>query len=107
MCHVHVLTDDELLSRVEEAAGDIVVVSPACVHLPRTGVWTRSGRRGRVITAHTLTCSVDVADSSSPNVICIHAYHKVTVHMDAYTAHKSTQARTQHHSIAAATQTAK
>ena len=91
VCHVHALTDDELLSRVEEAAGDIVVVSPACVHLPCTGVWTRSGRRGRVITAHTLTCSVGVADSRNLNVICIHTYipysHCTHVHM--HTPHTS------------------
>ena len=48
---MHVLTDDELLPRVEEATGDIVVVPPTRVHLPSTGIWARSSSR-RVTIVH-------------------------------------------------------
>ena len=44
------LTDDEVLTRMENGTGDIVVVAPAGVHLPCLRVWRRGGTRVKQLT---------------------------------------------------------
>ena len=86
---MHVLTDDELLPRVKQATGDVVVVSPTCVHLPRSGIWARSRTRGR---ASRHTGLLAAAITSKLNIQ--QTLYTISTHTESARTHAHTHAHT-------------
>lgn len=74
---VHVLTDDEFLPRVKQATGDVVVVSPACVHLPSTGIWARR-RTGGILDIQ--GCCLTAAIVSNLSVHTVDTPHQLATY---------------------------